>query len=91
MAETSVAVQPAATSTQPAQPLQLKLFAVNDGVNAGGVVYVQAMCPVDDQGRAVDLLSEETGRRIVELLTKLVRIMSTSDFSDQLPPDGSFQ
>ena len=31
------------------------------------------MCPADDQGRAINLMSEETGKEIVALLRTLIR------------------
>ena len=69
MAETSLPIQPAATTAgapPPAQPI--KMVAPSDGSGT----EIQAVCLFDDQGRAVLPLTEATGQQIVRLLTQLV-------------------
>jgi hypothetical protein len=90
MAETSVSIQPAATATQPSAPQQLKLFSVNDGLGIGGSVLVQAVCLVDDQGRAYKPLTEDTGKQIVVLLQQLLQVTCEGGAGGQLPPDAAF-
>ena len=81
MAETSISIQPATAPGPQAAPLQLKMFTVPDAI--GGqtglpptMQAVQAMCLVDDQGRAYVPMTEATGRKLVRLLDQLCRIES---------------
>lgn len=77
MAETSIPVQPAASGAPVAQPLQLKMITALDGLGgqAGplGMVAIQAMCLVDDQGRIYQPMTEATGQQIVRLLGQLIK------------------
>jgi hypothetical protein len=69
MAETSIPVQPAAAAgALPPAALPLKLVAPSDGSST----VIQAVTLFDDQGRALQPMSEATGQRIVQLLTALV-------------------
>lgn len=81
MAETSIPIQPAAAPGTPPAPQQLKMFTVPDALGgqtgaAPQMVSVQAMCLVDDQGRAYVPMTEVTGRKLVRLLDQLCRMQS---------------
>ena len=75
MGETQIPVQPAtAQGAAPPAPTELKMVAVPDasGTNTQGVTLF------DDQGRAINPMSEATGQKIVQLLSQLVTILSIS-------------
>jgi hypothetical protein len=68
MAETSIQVQPAATTTGTPAPQPIKMAVASDGSGT----EIQAVCLFDDQGRAVLPMTEATGQQIVRLLTQLL-------------------
>ena len=79
MGESAIGVQAAAGAPPAAAPLQLKLFtvpAVDPNTGAAVLVAVQAMCLVDDQGRAYQALTEVTGRKLLAVLDRLAQIES---------------
>ena len=86
MADAITQVQPAPTPGAAPAPLQLKMFTTSDG--AGGVIFTQAVCPADDQGRAINLMSEETGKEIVALLRTLIRTIVDNGQGGLYPSDG---
>jgi hypothetical protein len=93
MPETTIAVQPAGTVVQPA-PLALKLSSSADPGAPGTVpsmVVAQAMCLVDDQGRAYQPLTELTGRRILQMLTYLAQVTCNADDTIFAPPNRDDQ
>lgn len=86
MAETQIPVQPATTQgVAPPAPAQLKMVAVPD---ASGT-ETQGVTLFDDQGRAVRVMSEETGQRIVQLLSQLVSIMANATGAGLVPSDDT--
>ena len=81
--------QPAApvAGPQPA-PLQLKFFFV-PGVDATGAavtVAAQGMCLTDDQGRAFQPMSEQTGRRLLKVMNKLC-VMTAQQYGVIFTPE----
>jgi hypothetical protein len=65
----------------------LKMLTVNDGQNAGGVVFVQCVSLVDDQGRPIKPMREEVGEQLVQLLQQLVSLLAADNSGGYLPPD----
>jgi hypothetical protein len=80
MAETSIGVQapPAPGAPIPA-PIAMRLVQVQDSNAVAGngpaqPVVLQTFVLQDDQGRAITLMTDETGRKICRLLAMQLRV-----------------
>ena len=85
MAESSIGVQPATQQGPAPAPVQLKMFTIvgPDGTSQ----QIQAVCLVDDNGRAYFPLSEATGRQLVQLMRTLVELHVSGLTGGLYPPD----
>ena len=72
----SVPVAAPATSV-PAAPFLIKTFDVRD--SSGNVVSIQAVCLVNEFGRIVDPITDETGRNLVDAINRLLAYVTTGD------------
>jgi len=65
------------TTTTPNAPSYIKTFDVRDA--NGNVVSIQAVALVNEFGRLVDPITDQTGRELCDLLRQLLVYFSTGD------------
>jgi hypothetical protein len=65
------------STTTPNAPSFIKTFDVRD--SNGNVVSIQAVALVNEYGRIINVMTEQTGQDIVDMLEKLLAYFTSGD------------
>lgn len=88
MSDANINVQPASTAPAPAS-VQIKVFSAVDVI--GNPVLVQAVALVDENGKPLQLMTEQTGLALVDAIQQLHSVLTLNGNGGLLPSGRGIQ